>query len=147
MRGYPYLEAFTSAGVDRHSLLGGTVDGSEISSPTEPTRYAGYEKTLPLVFHFLIIFIYLLFLWSTRSAFSFILRLVLLYLSYLIFFCDSSTRIWVMASLTWLRDHTHWTHHSSGRVISSKQLSYIIKIHKSNDQDKYLHGAESFPKR
>lgn len=63
------------------------------------------------------------------------------------FFCDSSTRIWVMASLTWLRDHTHWTHHSSGRVISSKQLSYIIKIHKSNDQDKYLHGAESFPKR
>jgi len=44
------------------------------------------RKTLPLVFHFLIIFIYLLFLWSTRSAFSFILRLVLLYLSYVIFF-------------------------------------------------------------
>ena len=37
--------------------------------------------------------------------------------------------------LTGLRDHIGWTHHSSGREISSKHLSYIIKIHKSNDQD------------
>jgi len=32
------------------------VDGSEISSPTEPNGHAGYVKTLTLVFHFLVIF-------------------------------------------------------------------------------------------
>jgi len=129
LRGYPYLEAFPSAGVGRHSLLGGTVDGSEISSPTEQTRYAGYVKTLTLVFHFLVSFIrvYLLFLWSTRSTFSFSLLLVLLYFCLIWFFFVAlrpESESW--PPFTGFRDHTNWTHHSSGRVISSTQLSCII---------------------
>jgi hypothetical protein len=108
LRGYPYHKAFPSAGVSRHSLKRCSVDINEISSPTEQTRYAGCVKTRALVFHFLVLFIYLVFfmvyafcVFFQSAPGSFIL------FWYINFFCGASTRTWVMASpYVALRSHS-----------------------------------------